>query len=180
MISDSGRNRIAVRPPIHDGVHARMSLRIRSDARMMRHVPEISSWEQRQPAIRVASREEMLKVDPRPVPGEKLLTSPTEVRAPRLQKPVSPSPNAPLLIRVVRHPFPLEPTRNQKLSVEVRDHRGLRDRPPSRGPGRPFRELLQELHTLAGSFGRVDRGEDGENDRPFSRPRPWARARRGG
>lgn len=151
-----------------------MTLRIRTDARLTRPIPEIPSWEKRTPAVRISAREELLKPADRTVPGEKLVSPPVASREPALKQRVSPAPNAPLLIRIVRHPFSLEPAKRAKQPTESTSHRGLRDRPQHEGPGRAFRALLQELNAMARAFGQHSEAAEA---RPAPRTRLISRGR---
>ncbi|MEQ1565960.1 MAG: hypothetical protein ABMA64_10010 [Myxococcota bacterium] len=104
--------------------------------------------------------------------GERLHPPPTSVREPKGAR-ITAGPAAPLLIRLVRTPFSLQPVRPSR--VEVPDpwsvDRRHAERPAApEGPGRAFAELQAELGRGSRPFG--------EDRRPPARPRPFARAAR--
>lgn len=128
-----------------------MAPRHRARARLERHVPRLAEPIERTPAHRLLERE----VDTRPVrplPSEGLRV-PLEVEIKRM-RPVSAGPNAPLLIRLVRHPYALMPGRLQRRSDVSRQRVSVLDRVPFPNavresedrraqlkPARPMREI---------------------------------------
>jgi len=76
-------------------------------------VPDFARWDAREPVRRITLRDDP-GPPPRPRPSERLPVHTEAVREPRLEHPVRPAPNAPLLMRIVRTPFALEPVKVTK------------------------------------------------------------------
>ena len=145
-----------------------MSLRTRANARLDRHVPDFSRWEQREPARRLVLREDAPGVDraPVPEPGASLHRHTEATRGMRIRGGAQPTPNAPLLMRIVRTPFSLSPGARTRTIVHRTRERADRDRHV--GPGRVFGDLAREIASRPGPLDTVDH-------RPHVRPRPFLR-----
>lgn len=90
-----------------------MTPRERARIRLSRHVPDFGHWEARGPARRVARREEIDLRPEREVPGESVrVRDQATVKA---AATVNPGPNAPLLMRIVRDPYRLDPGRAARV-----------------------------------------------------------------
>jgi hypothetical protein len=148
-----------------------MSLRTRAHARLERPVLDFSRWERREPARRLVSREVSPIADrPRLPEPSASIGHPTEaVRDMRIRAPGQPTPNAPLLMRIVRTPFSLAPGRTARTTIPRGREPLVRDRHV--GPGRVFRDLVREIRSRPGLMTTVDH-------RPAFRPRPFARGKR--
>jgi hypothetical protein len=71
------------------------------------------------------------------------------VRPPKLARPARPEPNAPLLMRIVRHPYALSPASGVRITfIDPSERVGPVERVGTAGPGRPFAALLRELGEL--------------------------------
>jgi hypothetical protein len=141
-----------------------LSARSRAEARLSRPVPDFAGWESREPAHRVAGRDRPLP-DPRPAPGDELHVHTDAVRELKLRDPGRPAPNAPLLMRVVRTPFALDPVKVAKVRL-IEPY----EPPPREKLGRPgeaWREAMTSLHE-PGPMRAIAH-------RPEPRPRPFRR-----
>ncbi len=143
-----------------------MTPRERAQARLGRHVPDFGHWDVRQPARRVAGREDL---DPRPereVVGASVRVRDGEGEV-RSAPTVHPGPNAPLLMRIVRDPYALRPgsaervrylpegaSEQEEPAVRLADV--VREKREALRASRPLREI---------------------DHRPVERERPFARVR---
>lgn len=152
-----------------------MSARSRAEARLSRPVPDLAWWDSREPARRVADRDRPLP-EPRPIPGDALCAHPDTIRELKLKTPARPAPNAPLLMRVVRTPFALDPGKVARLRlVEPYGSTGSAARRPWEPepreelvrPGLAWREAMASIG---------ERPMRSITHRPERRPRPFRRA----
>lgn len=127
-----------------------MSVRLRAQARLDRHVPDFARWDTREPGHHVALRD-AAPPPARRAPSDGLPAHTAATRELRLKQPARPTPNAPLLMRVVRTPFALEPvrtTRRKLLEPRERVQREPLARPMRANPHgpeprpRPFRKTV--------------------------------------
>jgi hypothetical protein len=102
-------------------------------------------------------------------PGASLRLAAATVRDMRLRDPGRPTPNAPLLMRIVRTPFALAPGARVRIVVQGGGRERV-ERERSGGPGWAFRELLREIVASPGPLRGLD-------FRPAPRARPFARVR---
>ena len=141
-----------------------MSARSRAEARLARTVPDFSDCESREPARRLAGRDRPAP-EPRPAPGQGLHVHTDAIREMKLRTPARPTPNAPLLMRVVRTPFALERARLvRRRLIEPFEN------PPREQLGRPgvaWRTAMADLGAPSPMRAIVHR--------PEPRPRPFRR-----
>lgn len=143
-----------------------MTPRHRARARLARHVPRVEESTERLPSSRMLEREEDTTA-PRPVPSDRVRI-PAEVRIKSL-RPVKIGRNAPLLIRLVRHPYALRTVKAVRRAEEGRERPSILDR-------EPFPSAVAELADLRDSY-RVGRPMRDIPHRPEVRAHPFARAR---
>lgn len=120
-----------------------MRHRQRAQERLARHVPALRERTERAPWDRLVER-----ADAEPSPERAVLGASLRVREPskaRLLKGPEAGPNAPLLMRIVRHPFALAPVR--WTTVRHRDEPGARPRPEARPGPLAYRDEQRESRT---------------------------------
>lgn len=144
-----------------------MAARHRALARLHRHVPHVSAPDERPLSGRVGDRATEDAND-RVLAGESLAVR-TEVVDKRLRT-VTAGPNAPLMIRLVRHPYALHPVKpGRRPDTERPMIREFLAQGPAEYP--VVRELIDE--------DRVEMpGSPMERDLPEPPPRPFGRIRR--
>ncbi|HHO53303.1 MAG TPA: hypothetical protein ENK18_21135 [Deltaproteobacteria bacterium] len=114
---------------------------------------------------RLSARLEARLPEPRPVPGASLGLHSGGLRRAR---PVAVGPYAPLLMRIVRDPFPLRPGGATRQALVIADPRR-----PRAEPGPRLAEVsdgIREARAHGAPMRRIDH-------RPVERPRPFARIR---
>ncbi len=154
--------------PTNPGMSFAVSHRHRAQARLERHVPSVRERVERAPWARLVARADEPEQAERRVLGESLrVRGADDVRTKRV-KVEEPGPNAPLLMRIVRHPFELEPVRYGK--VRHRDEVGERQRVEPRDPALAYREELRADYQRQNPFIVYAH-------RPAVRPPPFLKAR---
>ena len=147
-----------------------MKPRERARARLQRRTPSATLRSDREPSVRLAERQ----ADSRPEhrsPGDTVrIPSETKLRALRS---ADVGPNAPLLIRLVRHPFALQTARPNRVDSGRHADPADRSREPYPEVLNEARELLGSLRDPEGFHGPLD----GLVDRPEHRPHPFRRLR---
>ena len=142
-----------------------MNPRERAQARLSRHVPDFAHWEGRGPARRVAEREEAALRPERRVLGASVRARDGQ-GAVRQATTVDPGPNTPLLMRLVRDPYRMDPTPAVRVryrdepdpgedTTAVRVSELVRDKRDSLRVGRPARELDHRPALRAHPFARA-------------------------
>lgn len=126
-----------------------MSPRIVTEPRLRLHLSEIARPE-RPLAARLFLRETWRAFAPMSTPGDRLSLAASKTRIATSSRSVIAGPNAPLLIRLARHPFSLSKVAPNKLTL-MSTTPDVRARVLLQGPGRAFCALLDELHVLSGS-----------------------------
>ena len=142
-----------------------MALAARLQARI-HALPRGADRPERRLAARLRSRESVTERE-RPEPGSTLRLS--RESADRPLRTIEAGPNAPLLIRVVRHPYALRPGD----TVRVQGRPSLDLAPPVRDRALIFRSVVAELWAAHHEPSILK----GLSFRPVPRPNPFARAR---
>lgn len=123
-----------------------MNHRQRAQSRIERHVPQLRSAEAGALHGRLADRQEEEERRIRPAPGDSLVLRGAADAKPRRLPAADVSESAPLLMRLVRHPYAMEPVRFGRL--EYRDASHDRVRPEPLGPALAYRRELRDAYRL--------------------------------
>ena len=156
------------RQPLAQG-HGRLNHRHRAQSRLVRHVPQLRGADSGALYERIEERQQGGEPRERPALGDSLVVrDPAAGKVKRLRG-ADVSENAPLLMRLVRHPYAMEPVRYQR--VEHREPAYHRARVEPLGPALAYRAELREVYRLIPPT-------EACAHRPEERPAPFAAVRR--
>lgn len=146
-----------------------MNHRLRAQTRLGRHVPQLRSADSGDLYERLEARKEEGERRDRAVPGDSLVVRDPSAGTTKYMRPADVSQNAPLLMRLVRHPYAMQPVRFDR--VEHREPPQDRIRFEPLGPALAYRAELRDAYRLITPTVEFAH-------RPEDRPAPFATARR--
>lgn len=122
-----------------------MNHRHRAQSRLQRHVPQLRSAEAGELHSRLRERQEEADHHERSAPGDSLVLRGMVEGKPKLLKGADVSENAPLLMRLVRHPYAMYPVNYGRIEGRSTYERA---RPEPLGRALAYRQELREAYRL--------------------------------
>ncbi len=144
-----------------------MNHRHRAQSRLQRHVPQLRSAEAGALHGRLTERQEEADHHERSAPGDSLVLRGMIEGKPKFMKGADVSENAPLLMRLVRHPYAMYPVNYGRIEGRA-SYKHVRHEPL--GPALSYRQELRDAYRLI-----VPMEEFAH--RPEARRRPFATRR---